>query len=152
LKLKDGYPKLTIFKYGYPKCRSDERSWIINEVLSNSYFKINGALKIFYVLKHTPFLRPLESFLAVSNISIYVTFYLFNYFVLTYVANGILNIIGLVADPVAALYQDQICVGVCPGDWQCNQNCIKSGYPKGGVCLRFLPSGPLICCCTNTRP
>jgi hypothetical protein len=40
-----------------------------------------------------------KSFLAVSNISIYATFYLFNYFVLKYVANGILNIIGLVAEP-----------------------------------------------------
>jgi hypothetical protein len=71
-----------------------------------------------------------------------------------YVAYGILNTIGLVAEPVAALYQVQIFIGVCPGDWQCNQNCIKRGYPRGGggVCIGFIPTGPLTCCCTNTRP
>jgi hypothetical protein len=93
-----------------------------------------------------------QSFLVVSNISIYATFYLFNYFVLTYVANGILNIIGLVAEPVAALYREQICLGVCPGDWQCNKNCIKWGYPKGGVCIGFSTSDHLLCCCINRRP
>jgi hypothetical protein len=40
-KLKDGYPKLTIFKDEYPNCKSkiDEISRIINKIIPNSYFK-----------------------------------------------------------------------------------------------------------------
>jgi hypothetical protein len=63
------------------------------------------------------------------------------------VANGIINIIGLVAEPVAAFHPGPICVGLCTKD--CNQKCIKKGYTKGGACTGMSPSDRLECCCNN---
>jgi hypothetical protein len=37
-KLKDEYLKLTLLKYKYHNCKSNEKSKIINEVLPNIYF------------------------------------------------------------------------------------------------------------------
>jgi hypothetical protein len=38
--LKDGYPKLILFKDGYPNCKSDERlRVVISEDLPNYFFK-----------------------------------------------------------------------------------------------------------------
>jgi len=37
--------------------------------------------------------------------------------------------------------------GQCASDGQCNTNCIKSGFKKGGTCRVIYPSS-YKCCCT----
>ncbi|KAK7395333.1 hypothetical protein VNO78_15884 [Psophocarpus tetragonolobus] len=41
----------------------------------------------------------------------------------------------------------RVCLkGDCGSNSQCQQRCVKSGYPKGGTCIAFIP-GILLCCC-----
>ncbi|KAE9608131.1 putative knottin, scorpion toxin [Lupinus albus] len=40
------------------------------------------------------------------------------------------------------------CIGQCTTPSNCNQECIKNNFPKGGICLGFRGS-PLECCCTR---
>jgi hypothetical protein len=39
--LKNRYSKLALFKDEYPNCKSDERSWVISEVISFNYLVVD---------------------------------------------------------------------------------------------------------------
>ena len=52
-------------------------------------------------------------------------------------------LIVLMADPIAALFNEHVCLGPCSN---CDQKCISKGYPEGGMCVGHQPSD-LECCC-----
>ncbi|KAE9608130.1 putative knottin, scorpion toxin [Lupinus albus] len=41
------------------------------------------------------------------------------------------------------------CIGQCTTPSNCNQECIKNNFPKGGYCIGNSVGAPLKCCCRS---